>query len=137
MIPCVVSDLPTFGAFALAAILIATVYLIYRDIRMIMQMVNDLREEFMVLHLTCKQAGGGCPVVDDDGDVEDDDDELDGDEMEYGEEEDNDYGERADHDHCGHNPVLSAPENVVPVAQTQDDTVLRLSDQEIDGGEPE
>ena len=77
MIPCVVFDFQTLGAFALAAILIATVYLIYRDIRMIMQMVNDLREEFMVLQLTCKP---GCGATDDneaDLDADDDDDDDD------------------------------------------------------------
>lgn len=54
MIPCVVFDFQTLGAFALAAILIAVVYLIYRDIRLIMQMINDLREEFMLLQLSFK-----------------------------------------------------------------------------------
>lgn len=51
MIPCVVFDLPTLGAFAMAAVVIVVVYLIYRDIRMIMQMITDLREEFMMLQV--------------------------------------------------------------------------------------
>ena len=59
MIPCVVFDFQTLGALALAAVLIATVYLVYRDIRMIMQMVNDLREEFMMLQMSCQQTSDG------------------------------------------------------------------------------
>ena len=42
-------DLTTIGV--LASIFIAIVYLIYRDIRVIMQTVVDLREEFMMLQL--------------------------------------------------------------------------------------
>ena len=68
MISYLLFDLPTLGAFALAAVLIATVYLIYRDIRLIMQMMNDLREEFMMMQLA--SAHGGA-----DEDEESDDDE--------------------------------------------------------------
>ena len=71
MIPCVVFDFQTLGALALAAVLIATVYLIYRDIRMIMQMVNDLREEFMMLQMSCQQTADG----EEDEENEDDDDD--------------------------------------------------------------
>lgn len=70
MLPFLVFDLPTIGAFALAAILVAVVYLIYRDIRMIMQMVVDLREEFMLLRLGTGDAGS-------DEDEEEEEDECD------------------------------------------------------------
>lgn len=94
MIPFIVFDVPTFSAFAAAAILVATVYLIYRDIRLIMQMVNDLREEFMVLHLTSKQSDHSADgdetetEIQDNGDIREDtftksDGESDGEDLEH------------------------------------------------------
>lgn len=93
MIPCILFDLPTIGAFALASILVATVYLIYRDIRMIMQMVVDLREEFMAL-----QIGKHPAAHADDG--EDEEEEEDSDE-DFEEECDEGDHDRMDPDEGG------------------------------------
>lgn len=44
----VVVDMPQVGAATLAVLLAALLYMIYRDLRMLVQMVVDLKEEVMI-----------------------------------------------------------------------------------------
>ena len=95
MLPCVVFDLPTFGVLTFAVGLIVTIYLIYRDIRMMMQMVMDLREEFMVLSMVKPQnqeadAEGGDGHYEDE---EEEDDDMEEEEEEGEEEEEEEAGD--------------------------------------------
>ena len=87
-------DLTTIGV--LASIFIAIVYLIYRDIRVIMQTVVDLREEFMMLQLgkqsLAQDDETGC--YGEEHDEEDEDEE--GGEDEEEEEDDEDEADGAD-----------------------------------------
>ena len=54
----VVLDLPQLGAIAMAAVVVALLYLLYRDMRSLIHMVMDLREEMMIGRMSGREESG-------------------------------------------------------------------------------
>lgn len=48
----VVVDMPQVGAATLVLVIVALLYFMYRDIRMLVQMVLDMREEMMITQMS-------------------------------------------------------------------------------------
>lgn len=52
MYPFLLLDFQTFGSLVMMIAICAATYMIYRDVRLMMQMIVDLREDFMLLQMS-------------------------------------------------------------------------------------
>lgn len=63
MTAVVFQQIPMISNIAIAVLLGISLYFVYKDIRMMTTMINDLREEFMILKLGEEFQGGDYPVA--------------------------------------------------------------------------